>query len=165
MTASSIATPAPLSGVRALAAHLAEWTSRHSIALLRISVGAVFLVFAIPKFIPGASPVEGMVMRTVEALSLGIVPGAIGIVLVAVLETFIALTLITGRLLPLGLLAMAGAMLGFFSPLVLLPGELFDGGLTLTAQYILKDVVLVTAGLVIMARALGARLVAPGTAA
>jgi putative oxidoreductase len=164
MTASSITTPA-LSGLRGLAIHAAAWTSRHSVTLLRISVGVVFFAFAVPKFIPGASPVEGLVMRTVETLSFGIVPGAIGIVLVAALETFIALTLITGRLLPLGLLAMAGAMVGFFSPLVLFPSELFDGGLTLAAQYILKDVVLVAAALVIAGRALAARLVLAGPAA
>jgi len=160
MTASTFSPAAAgASGPRALIHRFAGWTARHSITLLRVSVGLVFLAFAIPKFIPGASPVEGLVTRTVETLSLGIVPGQLGLVMVAVLETFIAVTLISGRLLGLGLLAMAGAMVGFFSPLVLFTGELLGGGLTLEAQYILKDVVLVTAALVITAKALGARLV------
>jgi hypothetical protein len=117
-----------------------------------VSVGLVFLAFAIPKLIPGASPLEGLVARTVEALSLGLVSGQVGVILVGVLEILIAASLISGRLLGLGLLAMCGAMAGFFAPLVLFPGELFGGGITLEAQYILKDVVLLAAAAVIATR-------------
>lgn len=54
-------------------------------------------------------------------------------------------------------------MLGAMSPLALFPGELFAGpshAPTLAAQYIIKDVVLVGAGLVIAATWTGARIVA-----
>lgn len=51
------------------------------------------------------------------------------------------------------------------SPLVLFPTELFRGGRpTLTAQYVIKDVVLVTAAGVVAAKALGARFDVPGGA-
>jgi hypothetical protein len=131
---------------------LTGWVSRHSVTILRVSVGLVFLAFAIPKLIPGASPLEGLVARTVEALSLGLVSGQVGVLLVGVLEILIAASLISGRLVGLGLLAMCGAMAGFFAPLVLFPGELFGGGITLEAQYILKDVVLLAAAAVIATR-------------
>jgi len=46
---------------------------------------------------------------------------------------------------------------------VLFFGDLFPGAPTLEAQYVLKDVVLVAAALVVTARALGARLVTDRT--
>lgn len=145
MTTPTITTPVPSSAPLLIA----DWAARHGVALLRMSIGLIFLMFGIPKFFPGASPVEGLVTRTVDVLSFGLVPGTLGMVLVATLETFIGLTLITGRFLGLGLLALGGAMIGFFAPLVLFAGDLLGGGLTLEAQYILKDVVLVTAAIVI----------------
>ncbi len=131
---------------------VADWVTRHSVTLLRVSVGLVFLAFAVPKLIPGASPLEGLVARTVEVLSFGLVSGQLGVILVGALEVLIAASLISGRLVGLGLLAMCGAMAGFFAPLVLFPGELLGGGITLEAQYILKDVVLIAAAAVIATR-------------
>ena len=135
---------------------LARW----SIPVLRVSVGLLFIAFALPKVIPGASPVEGLVTRTVETLSFGLVQGHLALGMVAALELFIGVTLVIGRLVPLGLLALLAASAGFFAPLVLFPGELFGNGITLEAQYIGKDIVLVAAALVIGAASLGARLTA-----
>ena len=45
------------------------------------------------------------------------------------------------------------------SPLVLFFTDLFPGAPTLEAQYVVKDIVLAAAGLVIAASALGARFV------
>jgi uncharacterized membrane protein YkgB len=53
---------------------------------------------------------------------------------------------------------MAMALVAIMSPLVLFAADLFPGAPTLEAQYVLKDIVLVAAGLVIAATALGARL-------
>jgi hypothetical protein len=77
----------------------------------------------------------------------------------AIVETFIGITLITGKFLRVGLLVLGGAMVGILSPLVLFFGDLFPGAPTIEAQYVLKDIVLVAAALVVTARALGARLV------
>jgi uncharacterized membrane protein YkgB len=54
-------------------------------------------------------------------------------------------------------------MVGILSPLVLFFPELFPGAPTLEGQYVLKDIVLVAAGLVVTARALGAELVTTGS--
>ena len=150
MTTSIDPRPSPSrSTTRGLPGRAADWVARHSIDVLRVSVGLIFLAFGVPKFVPGASPVEVLVTRTVDALSLGLITGHLAMVLVAAVETFIGLTLITGWFLRLGLAAMAGAMIGFFAPLALFPAALFGGGLTLAAQYIVKDVVLIAAALVI----------------
>ena len=58
---------------------------------------------------------------------------------------------------------MGAQMVGAMSPLVLFPGELFPGpsyAPTLAAQYIVKDVILVAAGMVIASTWTGARIVA-----
>lgn len=137
---------------------LRAWLNRYSIALLRMSLGFVFAAFGVLKFFPGASPAEELAMRTVDTLTLGVVSGYSALVLTAVLEVFIGLTLVTGRLLRTGLVALAVALLGILSPVVLFFGDLFPGTPTLEAQYVLKDVVLAAAALVIGAAALGARL-------
>src|SRR4051812_33161954 len=52
-----------------------RWLIAHSIAILRVSLGAVFLVFGLLKFFPGASPAQNLVERTTDILMLGLVPG------------------------------------------------------------------------------------------
>jgi hypothetical protein len=118
----------------------------------------VFLLFGALKFVPGLSPAEDLAARTIDALTLGVVSGSGAVLLTAVMESFIGITLITGRLLKAGLAVLAMAMVGIMSPLVLFAGEMFPGGPTIEAQYVIKDVVLIAAGLVVAAQALGARL-------
>lgn len=135
-----------------------DWLNRYSIDLLRVSLGLVFTLFGVLKFFPGASPAEGLAMRTVDALTLGVVTGSAALWLTAIVETFIGLTLVTGRLLRAGLVALGFALVGILSPVVLFFGDLFPGAPTLEAQYVLKDLVLAASGLVIGAAALGSRL-------
>lgn len=137
---------------------LAKFLTRWSVPALRVSLGVVFLGFGVLKFFPGASPAEAIAVRTIETLTFGIVGGTAAVILTAVLETVIGLTLVTGKFLRLGLVVLAGAMVGIMSPLVLFTGELFGDGVTLLGQYIVKDIVLVTAAAVVAAVALGARL-------
>jgi putative oxidoreductase len=103
-------------------------------------------------------------VRTLETLSLGALSGQLALLTTALAESFIGITLITGKLLKLGLVVMGGSMIGIMSPLVLFFSDLFPdfpGAPTLEAQYVLKDIVLVAAGLVVAARALGAHLITP----
>jgi putative oxidoreductase len=134
--------------------------ARHSVGVLRVSLGLVFLGFGVLKFFPGMSPAEGLVVRTIDALSFGVVSGTGALILTAVAECFIGLTLITGRLLKTGLAVLAMSLVGIMSPLVLFFTDLFPGAPTLEAQYVAKDIVLAAAALVVAARALGARMVA-----
>ena len=130
-----------------------------SIDLLRVSLGLVFLGFGLLKFNPGLSPAEPLVVRTLETLSLGLVPAPAALLVTAVMETFIGLTVKSGRLLRAGVLVLAGAMIGIMSPTVLFTDDLFCNGPTIEAQYVLKDIVLVAAASVVAAKAWGARLV------
>lgn len=137
---------------------LASFLARWSVPALRVALGLVFLGFGALKFVPGASPAESIAARTIEILTFGLVGGTTAVILTAMLETFIGLTLITGKLLRAGLLVLAGAMVGIMSPIVLFADELFGNGMTLLGQYVLKDVVLVAGAAVVAAVALGARL-------
>jgi putative oxidoreductase len=150
------------SAVRSAERQLAEWLAKYSIPLLRISLGLVFLGFGVLKFVPGLSPAEPLAARTLEILTLGIVPERSGLLIVASLETVIGALLLSGRWLRLALALLAIEVVGILSPIVLLPGEMFRGSPlapTLAGQYVLKDVIVAAAGLVVGARALGARMV------
>jgi hypothetical protein len=136
---------------------MAGWLAQHSVGLLRVSLGLVFFGFGVLKFFPGLSPAEGLAVRTLEMLTMGTLSGSAALITTAIAECFIGITLVTGKLLRTGLVVLAGSLVGIMSPLVLFFTDMFPAGPTLEAQYVLKDIVLVTAGLVIAARALGAR--------
>jgi len=147
---------------------LTRWTARHGIALLRVSVGLVFLWFGVLKFFPGLSPAQELAARTIGALTLGLVPGAVSVPLLAALETSIGLGLISGRFLRATLLLLLVQMAGTITPLLLFPHEtftLFPLAPTLEGQYILKNVVLVSAAILIGATVRGGLVIADPVAA
>lgn len=139
-----------------------QWLVLRSIMLLRMSLGAVFIGFGLLKFFPGLSPAAGLATQTTSVLTLGLIPADVSILLVATLECAIGLGLISGKFLRLTLLLLGFQMLGAMSPLFLFPGELFAGPFyapTLEAQYVIKDIILISAGLVIGATLHGGRIV------
>lgn len=133
----------------------------HGITLLRISIGVVFFWFGVLKFWPGLSPADGLALDTIDRLTFGLLPPTPARLGLAVLETAIGLGLIFGRALRLTLLMLAGQMLGTVTPLFLFPELTWAQFLvpTLEGQYILKNVVLATAGIVIGATVRGGRLI------
>ena len=138
-----------------------RWLVAHSIALLRISLGGVFLGFGIVKFFLGVSPIEELATRTTTRLTLGVLSGHRAMDFVAGLVGIIGVCFLTGRLWRVGVWLMGAQRIGAMSPLLLFPAELFPGPLhapSLGAQYILKDIILIAAGMVIAWT--GARLVA-----
>ncbi len=136
---------------------------RHSITALRISVGAIFLGFGILKYFPGVSPAQNLAEATTHILFVGLIPGSVAIKLVATLECFIGVCLLANRWMRLAIWLLAIEFVGVLAPIFLLPARLFAGphhAPTLEGQYVLKDVILVTAGLVIAAATFrGGRLV------
>lgn len=149
--------------LRTAEAAVQRWLVAHSIAILRVSIGAVLLAFGVLKFFPGVSPAQELVEKTTSMLTLGLVPGATALVLVAVLESVVGLWLISGRGLRGAVYLLGVQLVGIMSPIVLLPGRLFGGphgAPTLEGQYVLKDVIIVGAALVLAATLGGGRLAA-----
>ncbi len=136
---------------------------RYSADLLRVAVGAVFLGFGLLKFFPGVSPAESLVTATTDKLTFGLVPGHTALVAIAALECFVGLCMVAKRWMRLAIWLLALEFVGILSPLALLPGRLFSGphyAPTLEGQYVLKDLILAAAGMVIAAATFrGGRLV------
>ena len=140
-----------------------KWLVGNSIFLLRICMGIVFLGFGILKFFHGVSPIESLATRTTTVLTFGEFAGHNAMVFVAVLECLIGFCFLSGMFLRVGVWLMAAQMIGAMSPLFIFPNELFPGPLhapTLAAQYIIKDIILVAAGMVIASTWTGAKIVA-----
>jgi putative oxidoreductase len=140
-----------------LGAAIHRWLDRHSITLLRISMGTVIFGFGILKYFPGVSPAENLILTSTHLLTFGLVPGRVAMVLLATVECAIGLSLITSRGLRVTIYLLVMWVLGILSPAVLLPGRLFSGpdhAPTLEGQYVLKDIILLTASLVIAAATL-----------
>jgi len=94
-------------------------------------------------------------MATTQLLTFELLPGRVALVLFATVECCIGLSLITGWGLRLIIYPLALWVVGILSPVVLLPERLFSGPYhapTLEGQYVLKDVILLTATLVIAIR-------------
>lgn len=129
---------------------------RHSVAALRISVGVVFLIFGLLKYFPGVSPAEMLATDSTDVLFFGLVRPDVAIVVVASMECFIGVCFLTGSalLMRFAIWVLAAQFVGILSPLVIEPGALFSGphhAPTLAGQYVLKDITLVAAGMVIAA--------------
>ncbi len=135
-----------------------RWMARTGIVLLRISVGVVFVWFGALKLFPEASPATGLIRDSITFL-----PSDVFIPFLGVWEMVIGLGFITGRLLRITILLMMLQMVGAASPLVLNPDAVwqsFPFKLTLEGQYIIKNLVLISAALVIGATVRGGGLVA-----
>lgn len=137
--------------------------ARYGLTLLRISVGIVFLWFGVLKFFPGASPAQDLAERTIEILTFGLVPPGVSIILLASWETIIGLGLVTGVFMRTTLLLLFLQMLGTLTPLFFFPNEVFTIvpiAPTLEGQYIIKNLVLISAGIALGATVRGGRIVA-----
>jgi uncharacterized membrane protein YphA (DoxX/SURF4 family) len=143
--------------------HITQWMARYGVLLLRISVGIVFFWFGILKFFPSLSPAEDLAARTITLLTFGIVQPAVSLPVLAAWEVTIGLGLITGRFMRVTLLLLFAQMLGTITPLFLFPDETFTRfpyAPTLEGQYIIKNLVLVSAAMVIGATVRGGDMVA-----
>ncbi len=144
-------------------AALTEWMARNGIRLLRLSLGVVFLWFGVLKFFPGLSPAQTLAGATISRLSFGLITPELAVFILAAWECLIGIGLITGYFLRATLLLLWLQMLGTITPLFLFPGQCFSVvpiAPTLEGQYIIKNLVLVTAGIVIGATVRGGRITA-----
>ncbi len=142
--------------------------ARYGVVLMRIALGVVFLWFGVLKFFPGLSPAESLAGRTFSALTLGVIPQATAVLILAGWECLIGLGLLTGLFMRATLALLFVQMLGTLAPLVLYPGETFAAfpyAPTLEGQYIIKNAVLVAGAVILGATVRGGRIESePGSA-
>ena len=135
-----------------------EWMAKHGVLLLRISIGIIFFWFGIQKFFPGMSSAEDLATRTIEVMTFGIIQQSVGMPLLALWEVIIGITFIFGIFMRIAIPLLFLQMLGTVTPLFFFPSETFT--LTpvipnLVGQYIIKNLVLIAAGMVIGAHHFG----------
>lgn len=120
------------------------------VPLLRISVGLVFVWFGLLKVLD-VSPVADLVGRTVYWFDVDVVVPALG-----VFEIVVGLLLIANRWLRVALALFAAQMLGTFLVFLVLPEVAFQDGnpfrLTVEGEFVVKNVVLIAAGMVVGSR-------------
>ncbi|NJM07107.1 DoxX family protein [Candidatus Gracilibacteria bacterium] len=140
---------------------ITRWMARYSIPLLRIGLGIIFLWFGALKFFPGMSPAQDLATRTIAMLTLGLITAPLSVILLATWECIIGLGLIVGRGMRFILLLLFAQMAGTVLPVFFFPQEVFvhiPYAPTLEGQYIIKNLVLIAAGLVIGATVRGGRI-------
>jgi uncharacterized membrane protein YkgB len=128
---------------RRVVAVLAHW----SVPALRVALGIVFVWFGLLKIFR-VSPVWDLVGRTVYWVDPDWFVPALGI-----FEVVIGVGLILAVALRLILFGFIGQMAGTFLTLVVLPHVVFRDGnpllLTVEGEFVVKNLVLLTAGLVV----------------
>ena len=119
---------------------------RYGIVTLRIALGIVFVWFGALK-IADASPVARLVSDVVPVLS-----DRTAVLVVGIVEVVVGAGLIIGWAIRLTLALFFAQMLGTFAVLVLEPDLAFRGDplhLTVLGEFVVKNLVLLTAGLVV----------------
>ena len=125
---------------------ISDWMYKYGIVALRISLAVIFIWFgALKPF--GLSPAAGLIEKTVYWMS-----PEVFIPILGWWEVLIGVCLLYRPLMKLALLLLFLQMPGTILPLFLLPEVCFNQfphGLTMEGQYIIKNLVLISAGIVI----------------
>ncbi len=125
---------------------IAGWMQRHGHRLLRYTLAVIFIWFGILKPL-GMSPAAELVANTVYWFNPDVFVPILGW-----WEVVIGVCLLFRPLVRVAILLLFLQMPGTFLPLVLLPDVCFTDfplGLTLEGQYIIKNLVLISAAIVV----------------
>jgi hypothetical protein len=126
----------------AITAEMERW----GVPILRVAIAVIFIWFGALKIF-GISPAGELVAATVY-----VVDPALFVPVLGVWEVVIGLCLLYRPLIRLGIVLLFVQLPGTFLPIVLLPEVVFTTfpyGLTVEGQYIIKNLVIIGAALVI----------------
>ena len=142
---------------------MVAWKARNGLDILRVCLGIVFIWFGALKFFHGLSAAEVIAGKTILKLTFGHVKPQVSLPVLACWECTIGLGLITKRWLSFTLVLLYFQMAGTLLPLFFFPHETWTSNIfvpTLLGQYIIKNLVLLSSGIVIGATVQGGSLVA-----
>jgi uncharacterized membrane protein YkgB len=125
---------------------ISAWMQKWSLPIMQTAIGIVFVWFGALKII-GVSPAGELVAKTVYFL-----PSDVFVPILGVWEVLIGLFFLYRPLIRLGILLLFLQLPGTFLPIVLLPDVVFTTfpyGLTVEGQYIIKNLVIIGAALVL----------------
>jgi putative oxidoreductase len=136
--------------LRSVEANAVDRLRRISLPLLRLAIGIVFMWFGALK-IANVTPVGDFVANTLPWFDRAWVVPALGI-----FEVLLGLALIAGKALSLVCAALVAHLCGTFLALVMQPSVTFQDGnplmLTTEGEFVVKNLVLIAAALVIAAK-------------
>jgi len=128
------------------------WMAGNGLKLLRWSIGLIFLWYGLLKYFEGLSPAQNLAIETISIVTFGLIPDNFIIYGLATLEVLIGAGLVFKIFLRVTLLMLFLQMAGTFLPVFLFPGEVFNifpYSLTLEGQYIIKNLVIISSGIVL----------------
>lgn len=131
---------------------LTNWMSRYSLIFLRYSLALIFIWFGALKFIPGMSPTIDIIENATDIIFFGTIPAWVGVYGLAAIECLIGLGLLLNIFMRLTLLCLFTQMIATSTPIFILPDVVFSKvpfGLTMEGHHIIKNLILIGAGLVI----------------
>ena len=141
---------------------ITTWMANNAIKYLRISLGIIFFWFGFLKFFHGVSSAEAIATKTISVLTFGLIEPSVSLIILAVWETMIGIGLLFNRFLREILFLLFLQMLGTITPLFFFPAEtfkIFPFVPTLEGQYIIKNLILISAGLAIGATVRGGSII------
>lgn len=125
-----------------------DFLCRASVPALRVSLGVVFVWFGMLK-IAQVTPIADLVGATVPFLPAEILVPGLG-----AFEVLLGITLLVGRMIRVACLLLIGHLAGTMLVLVMAPTVAFQNGnpllLTLTGEFVVKNLVLIAAGLMLL---------------
>jgi len=132
---------------RSISAFMRRW----GILALRVSLGIIFIWFGVLKPL-GLSPAEPLVIATVRWLPL--FDGELWVIIIGWWEVAIGVAFLFQRTIRVAIALLVLQMVGTFMPLILLPAVTFQAGYlpygpTMEGQYIIKNLMIISAALVV----------------
>ena len=128
------------------------FNSIKKIHLLRISIGIIYIWFGSLKFFGGLSPAEELAGETLKILTCQLIAPQVSYFMLALGETLIGLLLIMNLWPRMAVIMALVHMACTFTPMIFMPNISFNESLfsmTLIGQYILKNLVIISALLVL----------------
>jgi uncharacterized membrane protein YphA (DoxX/SURF4 family) len=122
------------------------------VAVLRVSIGIIYLWFGVLKFFFGLSPAEQVASQTIHQLTFGFLPDHLAIQVLAVWECGLGILLICCKWMRIVLIMMFIHMGCTFTPFLLFPHQTFmrmPYDFTLLGQYIMKNIIIISGGIVL----------------
>jgi uncharacterized membrane protein YphA (DoxX/SURF4 family) len=133
-----------------------NWAAHHSLRLLQIGYGVVFLWFGVVKLFPGMSATESLTAALVPVENF-----ALAYALLGVSDMIVGLGLISGRMQRLSIALSMIIMVGSLFSYALRPDLMFTSApfaLTLAGQHMLKNLIFIGAAVTIWVSAGGGGL-------
>lgn len=147
--------------------HIEQWVVRkmahNGLLVTRVALGITFLWFGLLKFLPSVAPVDILAEKTLSILTFHLFRPETCLHVLAFFECIIGAGMLTKRFLRFTVILLFLQMIGTFTPLIILYRETwihFPYFPSFEGQYIIKNLVLISAGIIVGATVRGGRIIA-----